>query len=154
MRISELFGNNRLVTESKHVNDGMLRMMAILTELLTDHKFLLFDEIENDINAELVDFLLTTLVESRQQVLVTTHSPMILNYLEDEVARTAVQYLYRMPEGYTRSIRFFDIPSVSKKLEVMGPGEAFVDTALPELQEEIEGILKSRGQETGHVDPR
>jgi len=140
LNVEEKFGAARLVTEAKHINDGMLRLMAILAELVTDHDFLLFDEIENGINPELVEFLLDALVKARQQVLVTTHSPMILNYLDDQVARTGVQYLYRTPEGYTRSIPFFAIPSVSEKLEVMGPGEAFVDTSLPELYEEIQTI--------------
>jgi len=87
LNVEEEFGKTRLVTEATHVNDGMLWLMAILVELLTDHEFLLFDEIENGINPELVEFLLDKLVNARQQVLVTTHSPMILNYLDDQVAR-------------------------------------------------------------------
>ncbi len=86
---------------------------------------------------ELVEFLLDTFVGSRQQVLVTTHSPMILNCLDDDVARKGVHYLYRTPEGYTHSAPFFAIPSVGEKLNVMGPGEAFVDTNLTGLYEEI-----------------
>jgi len=138
LNISEQFGNTQLFTEAKHVGDGMLRLMAILAEILTEHEFVLFDEIENGINHELVDFLLDTLVGSRQQVLITTHSPMILNHLDDGVARAGVHYLYRTPEGYTHSVPFFSIPSVAEKLNVMGPGEAFVDTNLIRLYEEIQ----------------
>ena len=153
LNIKEQFGHTQLNTEAKHVNDGMLRLMAILAEILTEHKFVLFDEIENGINPELVEFLLDSLVGSRQQVLVTTHSPMILNYLDDDVARAGVHYLYRTPEGYTRSVPFFSIPSVSEKLEVMGPGEAFVDTNLTRLYEEIQAMpATERGQ--GDADPR
>ncbi len=137
LNIWEEFGKARLVTEAKHVNDGMLRMMAILAELLTGHEFLLFDKIENGINPELVEFLLNALVNIRQQILVTTHSPMLLNYLDDAVVRTGVQYLYKTLEGHTRSFPFFWLPSVSEKLRAMGPGEAFADTALPELYKEI-----------------
>ena len=72
---------------------------------------------------------------SKQQVLVTTHSPMILNYLDDEVARAGVHS--QDPTRITRSVPFFSIPSVSEKLEVMGPGEALVDTNLGHLYEEI-----------------
>jgi hypothetical protein len=82
------------------------------------------------------------LVQAQQQVLVTTHSPMILNYLEDDVARKGVIYLYKTAEGHTQSIPFFSIPSLSQKLEVMGPGEAFVDTNLTELAHEIAAISK------------
>jgi ABC-type multidrug transport system ATPase subunit len=143
LNISEQFGNTQLYTEAKHVNDGMLRLMAILAEILTKREFVLFDEIENGINHELVEFLLDTLVGSRQQVLITTHSPMILNHLDDGVARAGVHYLYRTPEGYTNSVPFFSIPSVSEKLDFMGPGEAFVDTNLTRLYEEIQAMQEN-----------
>jgi hypothetical protein len=77
-------------------------------------------------------------------VLVTTHSPMILNYLDDGVASKGVIYLYKTAEGHTESIPFFSIPSLKKKLEVMGPGEAFVDTNLTELADEISGMQKEK----------
>jgi ABC-type multidrug transport system ATPase subunit len=117
-------------------------MIAILAELHTDHQFLLFDEIENGINPEIIEFVITLLVSARQQVLVTTHSPMILNYLDDQIARNGVVYLYKTTAGYTESIPFFSIPSLNKKLDVMGPGEAFVDTNLTELADEIAGMSK------------
>ena len=108
------------------------------------HRFLLFDEIENGINPELVEFVLDALVAAEQQVLVTTHSPMILNYLDDEVARQGVVYLYKTRHGHTQAIRFFAIPSVAEKLTVMGPGEAFADTDLTALQDEIEAVAEGR----------
>jgi predicted ATPase len=146
LSISEQFSKTKVCTEARHINDGMLRLMAILAETLTDSSFLLFDEIENGVNPELVDFLLNTLLEAPQQILVTTHSPMILNYLDDDIARTGVQYLYRDDEGRTKTIPFFSIPSLREKLTVMGPGEAFVDTELTRLPEEIATIV---GHEKG-----
>ena len=127
----------RMTTEARHINDGMLRLMAILAELETENRFLLFDEIENGINPELVEFVVDKLTQARQQVMVTTHSPMILNYLDDDTARAGVMYLYKTPRGATKSIPFFSIPSLAEKLTVMGPGEAFVDTNLTQLAEEI-----------------
>ena len=140
--IREFFDDVRLVTEARHVNDGMLRMIAILAELASDHEFLLFDEIENGINSELVEFVTDALVGASQQVVVTTHSPMILNYLDDTTARKGVIYLYKTKKGYTKSIPFFSIPSLKKKLTVMGPGEAFVDTNLTALADEIASMTK------------
>jgi predicted ATPase len=121
------------VTEDRHINDGMLRMMAILAETLTDHQFLLFDEIENGLHPEIIEFLLKKLQGAKQQVTVTTHSPVILNYLDDETAKEGVVLLYKTPEGYTQAKRLFDIPAMARKLEVMGPGEAFADTDFPKL---------------------
>ena len=131
-----------MTTEARHINDGMLRIIAILAELQSENWFLLFDEIENGINPELVEFVINMLVKANQQVLVTTHSPMILNYLDDAVAEKGVIYLYKTARGHTESIPFFSIPSLKKKLEVMGPGEAFVDTNLTELADEIAEIPK------------
>ncbi len=131
-----------MTTEARHVNDGMLRMIAILAELQSENRFLLFDEIENGINPELVEFVISMLVDAKQQVLVTTHSPMILNYLEDDVARKGVIYLYKTAKGVTQTIPFFSIPSLAKKLDMMGPGEAFVDTNLNKLADEIASMPK------------
>lgn len=130
----------RMTTEARHLNDGMLRLIAILAELQSDHCFLLFDEIENGINPELVEFVIEALISTEKQVLVTTHSPMILNYLSDEVAKSGVIYLYKIPEGFTKAIQFFSIPSIAEKLTVMGPGEVFVDTDLTALAKEIQSL--------------
>jgi ABC-type multidrug transport system ATPase subunit len=121
----------------------MLRLIAILAELQSSHRFLLFDEIENGINPELVEFLLDALGSAEQQVMVTTHSPLILNYLSDEVAKSGVIYLYKTPQGATKAIPFFSIPSLAEKLTVMGPGEVFADTNLTALGDEIQAITEA-----------
>ncbi|MDQ7016883.1 MAG: AAA family ATPase [Gammaproteobacteria bacterium] len=140
LSIEEKYGQHHLLTDARHINDGMLRMIAVLAQLLSEHRFLLFDEIENGINPELIEFLMTRLVDSDKQVLVTTHSPMILNYLDDEVAKTGIHYLYKTDTGLSKAIPLFAIPSMAKKLRLMGPGEAFVDTDLSQLADEISGL--------------
>ncbi len=131
----------RMMTKARHLNDGMLRLIAILAELHSKHSFLLFDEIENGINPELIEFVIDSLVTTDKQLLVTTHSPLILNYLSDDVATDGVIYLYKTLEGQTKAIPFFAIPSMAEKLTVMGPGEVFVDTILTELQDEIQFMV-------------
>lgn len=140
LEVSEHFGDKKITSTARHVNDGMLRLMAILLQLKIGNAFLLFDEIENGINPELIEYLIDHLVNSNDQIMVTTHSPMILNFMEDEVAKKGVIYLYKTQEGYTRAIRLFDIPSLAKKLEFMGPGEAFIDTNLNQLNQEIANL--------------
>lgn len=140
LEISERYGDKKINSTARHVNDGMLRLMAILLQLKIGNAFLLFDEIENGINPELIEYLINHLVNSNDQIMVTTHSPMILNFMDDEVAREGVIYLYKTQEGYTRAIRLFDIPSLASKLEFMGPGEAFIDTDLTQLYQEIASL--------------
>ena len=141
LELVEKFGNSgKLVNEGKYLNDGTLRLIAILSQLQSKQSFLLFDEIENGINSELIEFLLDTLIASNHQVMITTHSPMILNYIDDEIAVKSVNYIYKTEEGFTKSIPFFSIPSMKEKLELMGAGEVYVDTNLSNLYEEIKLI--------------
>ena len=140
LEVDEVFGDRQLRTETRHLNDGLLRILAIITNLASNSPLLVFDEIENGVNPELVQFVVNAVLETKAQVLVTTHSPMILNYVPDAEAREGVIYMHRTQEGHARSIRFFSIPSMREKLRVMGPGEVFVDTNLVELADEITGV--------------
>ena len=144
LELVERFGDKKLTNEAKYLNDGVLRLIAILAQLQSQKSFLLFDEIENGINSELVEYLMDILIASKHQVMITTHSPMILNYIDDEVAKKSVQYIYKTKEGFTRSIPFFEIPSMAEKLEMMGAGSAYVDTNLEDLVEEIEAVQKAK----------
>jgi predicted ATPase len=112
-------------------------MLAVFAQLSKEQSFLLLDEIENGVNPELIEFLVDELVECAPQVLITTHSPMVLNYLEDEDALPGVIYIYKAKNGATQAIRLFDIPSMREKLTVMGAGEVYEDTLLTQLNEEI-----------------
>lgn len=142
LSITEQYQDKSIATEARHVNDGLLRMLAVFAQLTTQQSFLLLDEIENGINPELVEFLVDQLVHTQAQTLVTTHSPLILNYLEDDVAKEGLIYLYKNALGATQAIRLFDIPSMAEKLTVMAPGEVYQDTYLRELYQEIQ-ILKA-----------
>jgi predicted ATPase len=140
LEIEEKFGKKTIKTEARHINDGLLRFMAIFAQLTKKQSALLLDEIENGVNPELIEKLVDSLVEANTQVVVTTHSPMILNYMEDDVAKSGVVYLYKNEKGATQAIRLFDIPSMQRKLKLMGPGEAYEDTMLENLTPEITSL--------------
>lgn len=127
------------ITEA-HINDGFLRVIAMLSQAYSDAGTLLLDEIENGINPavadELMDFLVSLSREGRQ-IIVTTHSPVILNYLEDDVAREGVILLYKTPDGRTHCRRYFDVPENERKLRALGPGEIFLDTSIEALVERL-----------------
>lgn len=130
LSITEDFDGKLVESEVRHINDGLLRVLALLAQTKTDKSLLLFDEVENGVNPEIVEKLVDVLVNADQQIIVTTHSPMILNYLEDNVARESVMFVYKTPQGITRVRPFFSITEIGEKLDVMGAGEAFVDTDL------------------------
>jgi|GEM_PF-2499690 len=73
--------------DAGQLNDGLLRILAILAQTESHQSsLLLLDEVVDGINPEIVEKLVDTLVSSPIQIIVTTHSPMILNYLDDTVA--------------------------------------------------------------------
>jgi predicted ATPase len=152
--IVEEFNGVRFETESKHVNDGLLRILAIIAQSSSGSSLLLFDEVENGVNPEIVELLVETLNETNQQVIVTTHSPMILNYLSDDVAKRSVRFVYRSYDGGTRTKLLFNMSKMARKLKIMGPGEAFVDTSLTKLakecaeQDELEAQNESQEPES------
>ncbi|WP_186153501.1 AAA family ATPase [Burkholderia gladioli] len=145
--LTEQFGKKIIETEARHINDGLLRILAILAQSSSERSVLLFDEIENGINPEITERLMDILQKSNQQIIVTTHSPMVLNYLEDDVARGAVQYVYRSEERGTKSRPFFSIPRINKKLNFMGPGEAFADTNFSQLTMECVALDNAKDDE-------
>lgn len=135
LRIHEQFPDSGFF-EAGHINDGFLRVIAILAQAFTEHSFLLLDEIENGINPAVVERLMDFLVslgEKGKQVIVTTHSPLILNFLDDRIAREAVILIYKTEGGCTRSVLYFDQPETRHKLRALGPGEIFVDTDLQKM---------------------
>lgn len=144
LEVSESYNDIKITIEAKHLNDGFLRLISILAQLFTSKDFLLFDEIENGINPELIEFLVDILINSSHQVLITTHSPMILNFIDDDVAQNSMKYIYKTKNGITRVINFFDIPSMSKKLKVMGAGEVYADTNLSNLYDEIISLSEQK----------
>ncbi|WP_295620887.1 AAA family ATPase [Chamaesiphon sp. GL140_3_metabinner_50] len=139
LTVREQFGDTIVKTEARHVADGFLRMLAVFAQLSKEQSFLLLDEIENGVNPELIEFLVDELVAARPQVLITTHSPMVLNYLEDDIAIAGIIYIYKNQIGATQAIRLFDIPRMREKLTVMGAGEVYEDTLLTQLNAEILG---------------
>jgi len=148
---------SRLESDARQVNDGLLRVLAILSQVsMSDpddessqstgfgQSCVLFDEIENGINPELMQKLVQLLLTAKRQVIVTTHSPLVLNYLPDVVAREAVLLLFRNGAGHTKVVRLFDLPSTRKKLTLLGPGEVFVDTNLEALPAEAMALLDAQ----------
>lgn len=128
-----------------HSCDGLLRLLAFLTEMETLDTFIIFDEIENGINPEIMKQLINIILKCNKQILITTHNPVILNYVDEKIARDAVVLMYRKDVGSSKAIKFFSLPSSREKLEFLGPGEAFLDSSSSEISEEINNLEKDLG---------
>ncbi len=124
--------------DASHLSYGTLRLLVFLSQYYSDNHCLFFDEIENGINQELIDKLLEQLQNfNHKQVMVTTHSALVLNYLTDETAKDSVIFLYKDNAGHTHAKKFFEIEGMAKKLEVLGPGEVMSDTNLIDLSRQM-----------------
>ena len=129
-----------MATDARHINDGMLRILNLLANQRSESVFQLFDEIENGVNPEITEKLMDGFVRAPQQTLVTTHSPMILNYLDEGVAIESVIFIYKRKDGKTRAKHLFNIPSARMKLSELAPGEAMVDLYLDRVALEAEQL--------------
>jgi len=144
----------REVVYSPHFSDGFTRILAIVTQVESSNvsnRVLLLDEVEDGIHPEVMAKLIDYLVNSNTQVIATTHSPLILNYLTDDQARKSVLFLYRNWEGRSRSCRYFDLPSAKSKLGILGPGEVYVDTSIEQLIREAEEMERGASAQAGAV---
>lgn len=139
--ITEIY-NKQIRTNANHINDGFLRIIAILAQSLGKHNILLYDEIENGINPEIIEKLIDSLVNLEKQIFVTTHSPLVLNYLEDNIAEKSVRLLYKTKNGDTKSALYFDYPEAKRKLEFFGPGEVYVDTPITDTVDYFNEVNK------------
>lgn len=145
VEIEELISNGETFrTEARHVNDGFMRLLAISAQRFSTNSFLLYDEIENGVNPEVAQILVDALVESPKQTLVTTHSPVVLNFLKDDLARKAVVFVYKRDDGVTRAIRLFDVPTASGKLDFLSPGEVMIDIPHAVIAQEAEEMLQAK----------
>lgn len=62
LTVIEQFGAQRLETEARHINDGLLRVLAVLAQADSDRSLILLDEIENGMNPEIIEKLVDALV--------------------------------------------------------------------------------------------
>lgn len=129
-----------------HTCDGLLRILAFLTEIETLDTFIIFDEIENGLNPEVMKKLINFIMDCNKQILITTHNPVILNYIDEKVARDSVILMYRKEAGNSGAVKFFSLPGINEKLDFLGPGEAFLDSSSSEISEEI-NALEEKGLE-------
>ncbi|MCX7045631.1 MAG: AAA family ATPase [Candidatus Sumerlaeota bacterium] len=76
-----------LLVDSKHASDGILRLLAIIAQASASPSCMLIDEIEDGFNQEIMRDLVHYLtVRCGTQIVMTTHSPLILNFMEDDDA--------------------------------------------------------------------
>ncbi len=124
--------------DASHLSYGTLRILVFLSQWFSDNQCVVFDEIENGINQEIMATLLKLLLDfNGKQVIITTHSALLINYLPDDIARKNIFFLYKDANGSTHAKRFFDMPPLADKLNLLGPGEAMASVDLVQLSRQL-----------------
>lgn len=128
--------------DAVHLSYGTLRYMAMAALKYGKADIVAFDEVENGFNQEVMTCLLDLFRSyENKQVVVTTHSGLLLNYFTDEEALASVFFLYKDSEHKSRAVRFFDIPGKKADLAYQGAGETFSVTDLRQLA----AVLQRKG---------
>lgn len=102
---------------SKFASDGTLKMLAYLAVLYDPEppRFIGIEEPENFLHPRLLQELAEECraASERSQLLITSHSPFLLNAMRAEEVRV----LYRDEQGFTQAVRACDIRGISEFIE-------------------------------------
>lgn len=139
----EKYGEKNIKVKSKNMSDGMLRLLAFLAICEMDSCAMLLDEIENGINLDFAEQIVNILEENctkkKNQLIVTTHSPIFLDYVQKE----NIRYLYREPNsGNCKCSSLAQNLELSEKLQYLYPGELLMNMSNKDI---INVLLKQEG---------
>lgn len=99
---------------SKFASDGTMKMLAYLTVLYDPEppRFIGIEEPENFLHPRLLPELAEECraASERSQLLITSHSPFLLNVMRAEEVRV----LYRDEQGFTQAVRACDIQGITE----------------------------------------
>lgn len=101
------------------VSDGTLKLLAYITAItLPESGLICFEEPENFIHPELLELLVELMKKSEKQIILTTHSPNYINFVEPEDIR-----IVERDKGETRISKVKNPRRLREALKEMGLGE-------------------------------
>jgi hypothetical protein len=124
--------------DSQHISDGLLRIIAFATiviqnEALTASGIIMLDEIEDGIDPFSIEKVIASLrklvTDAKRQIIITTHSPIIADYVEpDEII-----YLWKNGNGAIHGEKMFETESMRESLSFLNPGEIWYNYGKDEI---------------------
>lgn len=149
--LKERRGRSSVAVPARQMSDGMLRMLAIATALLTGGGglaieptaqeragalMLVIEELENGLHPSQAAALLTLISEQAAaqsfQVVLTTHSPALLDALTGEQHRGVVVVQRERTSGISTASRLVDLPGYLRLLSATPLGAAVTAGRLAE----------------------
>ena len=135
--LNEKFSSNKIKVKPYHISDGTLRILAFVALLKIKYNsgLLMLDEIENGLNpyitTKIVELLYKFTSQTRHQLLLTTHSSLMLDDFKPE----DIIYVYRNNDGSIKAKKVFNTKKIKTFLDYMGPGEIWINLTEKELLE-------------------
>lgn len=132
-------------TSAREMSDGMLRFIAIATALLTPNRaldvdpglaphsatgavLLVIEELENGLHPSQAGRMLALIKPAagdlEKQVLVSTHSPALLNVMTGELNRSVLVCYRDRESGFSRVTRLTELPGYAEAMAVGALGDA------------------------------
>lgn len=101
------------------LSDGTFKLLAYITAMaLAEQRLVCFEEPENFIHPELLGALVEVLKKSEKQVILSTHSPYFVDFVQPEDIRVVEK-----EEGETRVSKVKNLDRLKEALKEMGLGE-------------------------------
>jgi predicted ATPase len=135
LRITESFDGLGSINRTQF-SDGFLRLLALcaIPEFPKSVSLILLDEVEDGIDPHILPHFIKQITsESSSQFVMTSHSPLLVNFVEaDEVA-----FLGRLRDGRVAAVPFQSFDSVKTGLEYFGSGEIWAMMGREQLDEAL-----------------
>jgi predicted ATP-dependent endonuclease of OLD family len=127
LQIAEKFSNTHEIP-AEHISDGYLRLIALasLPELSEKISLILIDEVEDGLEPHILPDLIENIhQEQLAQLIMTSHSPVLVNRFKAE----QIRFVARNLNGAAISVGFDEIKEIENDFEYQGVGEIWFHTS-------------------------
>ncbi len=130
---------------AEHISDGYLRLitLASLPELSEKISLILIDEVEDGLEPHILPDLIENIhQEQLAQLILTSHSPVLVNQFKPE----QIRFVTRNPNGAAISVGFHEINEIQKDFEYQGVGEIWFHTSNNTLEQWVKDAFIHRSR--------
>jgi predicted ATPase len=136
-----------------HMSDGFLRILALcaIPELGEQVGLVLLDEVEDGIEPHILPQLIEVVAaESHAQLVMTSHSPLLINFFEQE----QIYLMGRDPRGHTVGAEAATLKPFQQGDAYFGSGEIWANAGLNAINEALRSIQPPRRRITESRTPQ
>jgi predicted ATPase len=144
LRVAETYRKSGRFSAA-HMSDGFMRILALcaIPELPLEVSLVLLDEVEDGVEPHILPRLIDAVTrESQAQIVMTSHSPLLVNYFEP----SEIVFLSRTADGRTISASADDIDIFRTGREFLGSGEIWANASLDAIGRGVARVDQGQAQ--------